>query len=208
MKPPDRGPAGRSRLDATSPNKSGHPPCAPSIRGRSRARCSRIRTSPRPGSTPRLTRPGSQTLSAASSKRISASPCSRRSSIPGSPVVSGISRTSTGTGSSASSSKTGAARLHSSKRRMSHPCYGDPAWTYSDVERAIQARLQRCDMLALHCIWHAAEIDAAERAVLAQLRAKYDGVRIPPPVTPLTTRPVALTRSGKGADAINQPSLF
>ena len=91
---------------------------------------------------------------------------------------------------------------------LSHPCYGDPAWTYSDVERAIQARLRGGDMLALHRTWHAADIDASERALLARLRAKCDGVPIPPPVTPLTTRPVAPTRSEKSADAINQASLF
>ena len=30
------------------------------------------------------------------------------------------------------------------KQTMSHPCYGDPAHTYGDVERAIRTRLRSC----------------------------------------------------------------
>src|ERR1700722_10132597 len=31
---------------------------------------------------------------------------------------------------------------------LQHPCYGDPAWTYSDVEGALQAWLRENDVLA------------------------------------------------------------
>ena len=30
------------------------------------------------------------------------------------------------------------------EQTLQHPCYGDPAWTYSDVERALQQWLQGC----------------------------------------------------------------
>jgi hypothetical protein len=54
------------------------------------------------------------------------------------------------------------------------PCCGDPAYTFSDVERAIKARLRTCDLLSGYRELRAAEINAAERATLARLRAKYD----------------------------------
>ena len=52
------------------------------------------------------------------------------------------------------------------------PC-GDPAWTYSDVERAVQARLRACDLLDAYRALHAAEMEGAERVLLKQLQAKY-----------------------------------
>lgn len=56
---------------------------------------------------------------------------------------------------------------------LAHPCYGDPAWTYSDVERAFHGWLRENDVLAQYENRLAAETEANERAVLARLRAKY-----------------------------------
>ena len=56
---------------------------------------------------------------------------------------------------------------------LAHPCYGDPAWTYSDVERALQTWLRENDVLARYEDRLAEETEAAERAVLARLQAKY-----------------------------------
>ena len=56
---------------------------------------------------------------------------------------------------------------------LAHPCYGDPAWTYSDVERALQTWLRENDVLAKYKTRLAAETEAAERAVLTRLQAKY-----------------------------------
>jgi hypothetical protein len=55
---------------------------------------------------------------------------------------------------------------------MRYPCYGDPTYTYCDVERAIQARLQRSGIMPAYQALRLAEIEAAERAALARLRAK------------------------------------
>ena len=54
-----------------------------------------------------------------------------------------------------------------------YPCFGDPAWTYSDVERALQAWLQADGTLARYCKQLVEEIEAGERAQLARLQAKY-----------------------------------
>ena len=53
------------------------------------------------------------------------------------------------------------------------PCYGDPAWTYCDVERALQAWLRDDGALNRHRQKLAEEIEAAERAQLDCLQRKY-----------------------------------
>lgn len=53
------------------------------------------------------------------------------------------------------------------------PCFGDPEYTYSDVERAIRQRLRDCDLLTAHRALQAAEIERRERETLRRLTAKY-----------------------------------
>jgi hypothetical protein len=59
------------------------------------------------------------------------------------------------------------------EQTLQHPCYGDPTWTYSDVERALQAWLQAEGTLDQYRRRLAEETEAAERAQLARLQAKY-----------------------------------
>jgi hypothetical protein len=56
---------------------------------------------------------------------------------------------------------------------LAHPCYGDPSHTYSDVERALQSWSQQNGILAKYEQSLADEQEAAERAELARLQAKY-----------------------------------
>lgn len=56
---------------------------------------------------------------------------------------------------------------------LRHPCYGDPAWTYSDVERALQSWLAVDGTLAKWCERLAAEVEASERAEFERLRTKF-----------------------------------
>jgi hypothetical protein len=58
---------------------------------------------------------------------------------------------------------------------LAHPCWGDPAFTYSDVERALQSWLHQSGVLGWYERRLAAEQEAAERADLARLQAKYAG---------------------------------
>ncbi len=59
------------------------------------------------------------------------------------------------------------------EQTLQDPCYGDPAWTYSDVERALQAWLRANGTLDRYRQRLAEETEAAERAELARLQKKY-----------------------------------
>lgn len=51
--------------------------------------------------------------------------------------------------------------------------YGDPAWTFGDVERALQAWLQEDGTLERYRQRLAEETESAERAQLVRLQQKY-----------------------------------
>lgn len=59
------------------------------------------------------------------------------------------------------------------RQTLAHPCWGDPAWTYSDVERALQSWVRENDVLSQYEQRLAQEQEAEERATLARLQAKY-----------------------------------
>jgi hypothetical protein len=59
------------------------------------------------------------------------------------------------------------------EQTLQHPCYGDPAWTYSDVERALQEWLQSEGTLDRYRQKLAEETEAADRVQLARLQATY-----------------------------------
>ena len=78
------------------------------------------------------------------------------------------------------------------------PCYGDPTHTFSDVEREIQRRLRQVDLLSLYQGTDRAEREAAERAELARLKARFepDGVPVPmPPHEPDSFKPPSRSMS-------------
>lgn len=110
-----------------------------------------------------------------------------------------------------------------------HPCYGDPAWTYSDVERVIRVRLQQSGVLDWHHRLLTQEREAAERATYERLARKYapgrkgdgegqgQGAEISSPAAPLSSPAVQvpeMTRRRAPAQAdylaspIAQPDLF
>ncbi len=62
------------------------------------------------------------------------------------------------------------------------PCYGDPAHTFSDVEREIQRRLREVDLLSLYRRASRAERDATERAEFARLKARFEPDSMPVPL--------------------------
>ncbi len=58
---------------------------------------------------------------------------------------------------------------------LAYPCWGDPTFSYSDVERALQSWLHQNGVLSRYERRLAAEQEVAERAELARLQAKYAG---------------------------------
>jgi len=68
---------------------------------------------------------------------------------------------------------TNAGKIEFLQQILSHPCYGDPCHTFSDAEREIIKRLRRTDVLGLYQKRLSVEQDAADRAELARLMAKY-----------------------------------
>jgi hypothetical protein len=57
---------------------------------------------------------------------------------------------------------------------LAHPFFGDPAFTYSDVERALQGWLRESGILAKYEQRLTDEMEAGERAELARLKVKYE----------------------------------
>lgn len=58
-------------------------------------------------------------------------------------------------------------------------CFGDPEYTYSDVEAAVNARLRSCNLLAAYRALRAAELEKAESEMLRRLQQKYGGGNAP-----------------------------
>ena len=84
---------------------------------------------------------------------------------------------------------------------MRHPCFGDPNWTFSDVERAAIIRLERADALAIYARLAGQETEQQERAHLAQLAAKYgygptSGPGVLTPQTQAAVRPATRPITG------------
>lgn len=59
-----------------------------------------------------------------------------------------------------------------------YPIYGDPAFTYSDAERVIQAWVKEKGIIDTYTKRLADEIEASEKAILATLKNKYEGAHI------------------------------
>lgn len=68
-------------------------------------------------------------------------------------------------------------RLDFLRNTLAWPCWGDPTFTYSDVERAIKRQVRARNYVALYELRAAEESRASEMAVLVRLQANYR----PPP---------------------------
>src|SRR5208282_5946414 len=56
------------------------------------------------------------------------------------------------------------------------PCHGDPTYTYSDVERAVVARLTQSQIVAILSSQVAVERRRRELALLSELKARYEPI--------------------------------
>ena len=66
-----------------------------------------------------------------------------------------------------------AAQVRFLKHTLRFPCYGDPEYTFSDVERAIQREIVNRNYLAWYELRLAEEQQATDLALLRQLESKY-----------------------------------
>lgn len=64
-------------------------------------------------------------------------------------------------------------RLEFVRNTLAWPCWGDPKFTYCDVERAIKQQVRARNYLSLYELRAAEELRSAEMAVLIRLEAKY-----------------------------------
>ena len=56
------------------------------------------------------------------------------------------------------------------------PCYGDPTFTYSDVERAVGQRLRKSQVVAILSSQIAVERRRTELALLSELKTRYEPI--------------------------------
>jgi hypothetical protein len=59
---------------------------------------------------------------------------------------------------------------------LRHPCWGDPGYTYSDVERAIKQEVRRLNLAGAYQQQATEEQTQRELALLARLKAKHQSV--------------------------------
>ena len=71
------------------------------------------------------------------------------------------------------------------------PCYGDPTYTFCDVERAVQRRLSSANVIEVFRMREADSTRKRELDALARLQAKYGTNREPPLSSPQTSPPQA-----------------
>ena len=86
-----------------------------------------------------------------------------------------------------------AAQVRFLKHTLRFPCYGDPEYTFSDVEMAIQREIVNRNYLARYELRLAEEQQATDLALLKQLERKYrtgeeNGDRSPQPAIPPVDR--------------------
>lgn len=67
-----------------------------------------------------------------------------------------------------------AAKVRWIQNVLNSPCYGEPAFTHSDVERAIQTWLKQSGLLEEYQRRLASEVECAEKKEYERLRAKYE----------------------------------
>ncbi len=73
---------------------------------------------------------------------------------------------------------------------VQNSCYGDPAYTFSDVEREIIRRLRQADLLGFYRGRSHDERDAADRTEFARLKARFEPSQVPASVPAPSSPPI------------------
>jgi hypothetical protein len=76
-----------------------------------------------------------------------------------------------------------------------HPCWGDPAFTYSDVEKVVRSRVKRSGIIAWKQRILADESKKKDVAELARLKAIYEPDTAPPSDLPPAVLNFAMTQT-------------
>jgi len=84
-----------------------------------------------------------------------------------------------------------AAQVRFLKHTLRFPCYGDPEYTFSDAERAIQREIVNRNYLARYELRLAEEQQATDLALLRKLESKYRAPVREPDREPRITSPPA-----------------
>ena len=94
-----------------------------------------------------------------------------------------------------------AGRLRFLRHTLAWPCWGDPEYTFCDVERAIQQKIRKHNYLARYELRAAEVVRSSEMETLRRLEAKYRIVAIQAPAgdlvrqfPPASTQEVAIKR--------------
>jgi hypothetical protein len=93
-------------------------------------------------------------------------------------------------------------RLEFLRHSLQWPCWGDPEYTFCDVERAIQQEIRKRNYLARYELRAAEGVRSGEMETLRMLEAKYRAVVHVTPdedlarkVSPASTQEIAITRT-------------
>ncbi len=87
------------------------------------------------------------------------------------------------------------------------PC-GQSSHTFCDVERAVLTRLRKSNLLEAYRALRAAEVEGAERALLAKLREKYEGSPASSQTSVPILHPGAPPKTRRSGQQSGQTSLF
>jgi hypothetical protein len=98
------------------------------------------------------------------------------------------------------------AKIDFIEQTLQWPCWGDPAFTFCDVERVIQTRLRSSGLLDLKRAQLAAQTRQRERAQFERLKAKYEpaapetALAAAPAIAPTLTHPATPVQRFPQAD--------
>jgi hypothetical protein len=102
-------------------------------------------------------------------------------------------------------------RLEFLRNASKWPCYGDPKFTFSDVEQALRQQIRGRNYVALYQVRAAEELRNAEMTILRSLEAKYRTPTVTAPTAEAPHREAEATPSALSPSAIREPvqiSLF
>jgi hypothetical protein len=85
------------------------------------------------------------------------------------------------------------------EQTSSWPHFGDPTFTFSDVERAVKRRLRAAKAIDIFRLLEADATRRRELATLARLQEKYGARSAPPDPTPIGSQPPSPTPAGRSA---------